>query len=112
MEGGFTHAAARTAIELRLTEAALPKERRRGEGEGVDQEIYRLPEFQQREEDWYWVVRFDYRGNDRKASELERTIAIKGGIPVAKVCSRVASVVHIWAIVSDVLAYVEAVGAR
>jgi hypothetical protein len=112
VEGGLTHAAARTAIELRLLEAALPKERRRGEGQEVAQEIYNLPEFQQGKEDWYWVVRFEYGDHDRKVPELERTIAIKGSEPVAKVCSRVASVVHISAIVRDVLEYVEAIDAR
>jgi hypothetical protein len=108
VEGGLTHASAKTAIELRLVEAALPKERRRGAGEEIAKEIYSLPELRQRKSDWWWVISY---GNDRKASELERTMAVKGSVPIAKVCPRVASVVHISAIVRDVLAY-EAVDAR
>jgi hypothetical protein len=117
-EGGFTHAAARTAIELRLAEAALAKERRRGQRgsatspvyvstEEVSQEIYSLPELKQAEADWYWAIYFGHY--DKKASELESTIAFKGALSVAKLFdpSLVASVVHISAIVRDVFSYVE-----
>jgi hypothetical protein len=121
VEGGFTHAAARTAIENRLAEAALSKERRRGRrgsadspvyvsGEEVSQEIYNLPELKQAKADWYWAIYFGYY--DKKVSELESTIAFKGDESVATLfgMSRVSTVVHISAIVRDVFAYVEQTG--
>jgi hypothetical protein len=107
VEGGFTHAAARTAIELRLVEAKLPDERR-WKGDEVAKAIYGLPEFQRRSEDWYWVIYFGY-DQDRKVSEPNRTRPIKGNTPLAEVCrrERVASVLHISAIIRDVFTYVE-----
>jgi hypothetical protein len=123
VEGGFTHAAARNAIELRLTNEALNKERKRQREESaeirvvvlakdVPREIYSLPELKKPEEDWYWAIYFGYYG--KKVSELESTIAFKGNLPVSEVLeiSRVASVVHISAIVRDVFAYVEQGGRR
>jgi hypothetical protein len=106
VEGGFTHARARMAIKLRLEGAASPKELQPGRYD-VAEEIYKLPELQQPKAGWYWVITFGYVGHGRKEPEPERTVAIKGDVPVAKTCPRVASVVHISAIVRDVLGYVE-----
>ena len=118
VEGGFTHAAARTAIEFRLAEVALAKERQRGErgsattpvyatAEEVAQEIYDLPELRQPKADWYWAIYFFYY--DTKVSELARTIAFKGEMSAADLFNtyRVGTIVHISAIVRDVCAYVE-----
>jgi hypothetical protein len=110
IEGGFTHGAARTAIELRLVHTKLPDERRRWKEDEVAEAIYSLPEFQRRNEDWYWVINFRY-DHDRKVSEPSRTIAINGKTPVAKVCPEsVASVLHISAIVREVFEYVAGSG--
>ncbi len=121
VEGGFTHATARSAIESRLTIAAVEKERlrgRRGSAEEptyafaheVAQAIYTLPELKQPKADWYWAIYFGYY--DKKVSELESTIAFKGNLSVADLFTpvRVASVVHISAIVRDVFAYAKQAG--
>ena len=118
VEGGFPHATARKAIESRLVHAAVKKERRRGVRgsatspvyvlkDEVAQEIYSLPELKQPTVDWYWAIYFGYY--DKKASQLESTIAFKGKLSVADLftASRVTSVLHISAIVRDVLAFVE-----
>jgi hypothetical protein len=121
LEGGFSHAAARRAIEVRLANAALEKERRRGRrssaecpvyvlGEEVAQEIHSLPELKQPNVDWYWAIYFGLY--EDKVSELANTIAFKGELSVAKEVSRVASILHISAIVRDVFEYVEQGGRR
>jgi hypothetical protein len=106
VQGGFTHGAARTAIELRLVEAKLPDERRRWKGDEVAEAIYSLPEFQRRNEDWYWVINFGY-DHEKKASEPNRTIALKGKTPLAKMCPHVVSVLNISAIIREVFEYIE-----
>ena len=119
VESGFTHAAARTAIELRLAHAALNKERQRGRrgdantptyvlGDEVAQEIFNLPELTQRNADWYWAIYFGCH-YEQKESEIQSTIAFKGSRPVSDLFTpeRVASVVHISTIARDVLAYGE-----
>ena len=113
-------AAARTTIELRLTKVALDKESKRQResrsviemrvtvlAKDVPQEIYSLPEIRKPKEDWYWAIYFGYYGE--KVSNIKSTIAFKGDLSVADLfnISRVASVVHISAIVRDVLAYVD-----
>jgi DNA-binding transcriptional MerR regulator len=116
IDSGFSHAAARTAIELRLADATLEKERkkqRRGRADSgvsvlasnIAREIFGLPELKKPNEDWYWAIYS--RGN--KESELGSTIAFKGDVSVADLCSgsKVASVVHISEIVRDVFAFVE-----
>lgn len=118
IEGGFTHATARTAIELRLAEAALAKERLRGRrgsagssnfvfAKEVAQEIYRLPELKQPDAEWYWAIYFGFY--DKKASEIARTVAFQGTVPLGDLLTthRVASIVHISAIVRSVFAYAE-----
>ena len=114
--GGFTHSAARTAIESRLTLAAMTKERRKGRRgdaatptfvlrEEIAEEIYQLPEFKQAKTDWYWAIYFGRY--ERREAELESTIAFRGDQPVSTLFdpSRVVTVLHISAIVRDVLEY-------
>src|SRR5262249_40295694 len=97
--------------------AALDKERRRGRRgnattptfvlpKEIAKEIYKLPELKQPKADWYWAIYFGRY--ERNEPELESTIAFRGNRPVADLfgSSRVATVLHISAVVRDVLAYV------
>ena len=75
--------------------------------EDVAQEIYSLPELKEPKVDWYWAIHFGYY-KTRWKWKLESTVAFKGKVSVADLftASRVASFVHISAIVRDVFAYV------
>jgi hypothetical protein len=115
VEAGFTHASARTVIENRLVEAALEQERKQGRRGGpheavyvlkeeVAEAIYSLPELSQPKADWYWAILFEDNSNIGRPTF---TAACKGNLAISKVCSRVTTVVHISAIVRDVLSYVK-----
>ena len=102
-------------IENRLAYTALEKERQRGRRGGpqeavylfkeeVAQAIYSLPELRQPKADWYWAIYFDDESNIGLPTF---TAAFKGNLTVSRACSRVTTIVHISAIVRDVLSYVE-----
>jgi hypothetical protein len=114
VEGGFTHAAARRAIELRLATPAFdsvrPTLRARVAQKAVEEkepptQICNLPELKQPVSDWYWAIY--YGPHKKKSAELAETIAFKGDVVTSQVASDLVTIVPISNIVQELFAYVE-----
>lgn len=114
VEGGFTHAAARRAIELRLVTTAFDSvrptlragfARRAVEEKEPPKQICNLPELKQPISDWYWAIY--YGPYKKKSAELGETIAFKGDVTAAQIASTLVTIVPISNIVRELFAYVE-----
>jgi hypothetical protein len=114
VEAGFTHGAARRAIELRLATAAFESVRppirsssapNTANSKQPPREICNLPELEQPVSDWYWAIY--YGPHKKKSAEPADTVAFKGDVTAAQIASALVTIVPISNIVRELFAYVE-----